>query len=471
MENKSIYPKDFLWGVASSAYQSEGAYKEDGKSLSNQDKLNGTNGFHDTTVTADFYHHYKEDIKLMAEMGLKSFRFSISWSRLFPDGETYNPKGGEFYNNVIDELLKYNITPMITIYHFEHPQVLQDKFNGWYSEQMIDYYMIFAKKVFELYGDRVKYYLTICEQNNVVIYPHLIGGYPEGVDIERWRMQVLRVMSLCSAKAIKLCHKMIPDAKIGACYSFPPSYPASSSPEDVIAAMNENDHRDFYGMDLVYKHYQKPWIVNYYKEKGIDIELSKSDIETLSDCKPDFIAYNYYRSNTAKECPKEVETVQPKFNLSGKKGNITYSKFPGLYQNCANEHLEKNEWDWAIDAKGLYISLRMLYDRYNLPIMVVENGLGAYDKVENGLINDECRIDYLKKHIEQLTRAISDGIEVWGYYIWSFTDVMSTSNGFSKRYGLVYVDRTDDDPKQCKRVCKNSYYWYKDVIKKNGGID
>lgn len=472
MEHRKIhsFQEGFLWGAATAAYQVEGAYREDGKGLSNQDILNGTNAFHDTAVTADFYHRYKEDIALMGEMGLKSFRFSVAWTRIYPDGKTLNRKGIEFYDDIINELLKYNIEPMVTIYHFDHPYELQKAYGGWYSDCMIEDYLRFARTCFEEFGDRVKYWLTICEQNNIVLYPDLIGGYLEDVDIDTWRMQVTRVMSLCSAKAINMCHEIIKDAKIGASYSFPPSYPASSSPDDVLAAMNENDFRDFYGMDLVYRARQNPWVIRYYEERGIDIRLTEEDMEILRSCRPDFIAYNYYRTNVAKGCPLESGQIQPGFNLTGKKGSITYPVFPGLYQGTGNAALEKSDWDWTIDPEGLRISLRMLYDRYAVPVMIVENGLGAYDQVEDGKVHDPYRIEYLKKHVEQLQLAICDGIEVWGYYVWSFVDVMSTSNGYNKRYGLVYVDRTDNSPKELKRICKDSYYWYQELLKVNGNI-
>lgn len=465
---KALFPDNFLWGAATAAYQVEGAISAEGKGVSVQDSKNFSSTFHDTTVTSDHYHRFREDIALMKALGLKSYRFSLAWTRIYPDGRTLNPQGIAFYNQLIDELIKNDIEPLVTLYHFDHPQVLQEEFGGWYGEQMIEHFCSFAETCFRAFGDRVRWFMTICESNNVVLYPDLIGGVPAGVDVEVWRFQVSRVMALANARVIRRCQTLLPEAKIGPCIGYAIAYPATCAPQDVMAALNEDEFRTFYPLDLLCLGRQNPTVVNFFARQGLDIRLPDAELEEIKACRPDFIAFNYYQSDVAKACPVASEEAQPGFNQDGKKGGFTYPRFPGLYAGDSNPYLERNDWDWEIDPVGLRLACRKLFDRYQRPLMITENGLGARDCLVDGQINDVYRIDYLQKHIEQMGLAISDGVPVLGYYPWSFIDLMSTSNGYNKRYGFVYVDREDDDIKTLTRYKKASFYWYQKVIASNG---
>lgn len=462
------FPDDFLWGAATAAYQVEGAFDEEGKGLSVQDAKNFSNPVHNTTVTSDHYHRFREDVALMKSLGLKSYRFSIAWTRIYPDGVTLNPQGIIFYNQLIDELLKQGIEPLVTLYHFDHPQALQQAWGGWYDDRMIDYFARFAQTCFNEFGDRVSYFMTLCESNNVVLYPDLIGGVPEGVAVEAWRFQVSRIMALANAKVITLCHEILPQAKIGPCIGYAVAYAATCAPQDVLAAMNEDEFRTFYPLDLLCLGRQNPTVVSFFAQRGLDIRLAEHERITLKNVRPDFIAFNYYQSDVAKYCPLASQETQPGFNADGQKGGFKYPHFPGLYAGDSNPYLQRNDWDWEIDPVGLRIACRKLYDRYQLPLMITENGLGACDSLIGGEINDVYRINYLQQHIAQMRLAISDGVPIWGYYPWSFMDVMSTSNGYHKRYGFVYIDRDDQQLKTLRRIKKASFYWYQQVISSNG---
>lgn len=468
-KTKGSFPSDFLWGAATAAFQVEGAWDEDGKGVSIQDVRNEHPIFNDIRVTSDHYHRFQEDVALMKELGLKSYRLSIAWTRIFPDGKTLNQKGIDFYNALLDALVAQDIEPLVTLYHFDQPQALQDAYGGWYDRRMCDDFTAFAKVCFTHFGDRVHHWLTICEQNNIVMYPSLCGGVNEGVEIEKWRYTLTHHMCIASAMVIQLCHEMLPNAKIGPCVGYSPSYPATCHPQDMMACMNEDDFRTFYALDLICFGRRHKLVCAYLQEHEIDVPISKEDMKLLKHTNPDFIAFNYYQSDVAKACPLQEEETQPGFNMEGKKGAITYAKFPGLYQGSGNPYLERNDWDWEIDPVGFRIAFRKLYDRYQLPLMVTENGLGAYDKLEDGdVVHDAYRIDYLSKHIDQMREAISDGCEIIAYYPWSFMDVISSSNGYKKRYGFVYVNRDDEDLLDLRRIKKDSFAWYQNVIKTNG---
>ncbi|WP_380182132.1 glycoside hydrolase family 1 protein [Kalamiella sp. sgz302252] len=465
---QAAFPADFLWGAATAAYQVEGAFDRDGKGVSVQDAKNHCNAFHDTSVTSDHYHRFREDVALMKELGLKSYRFSIAWTRIYPDGVTLNQPGIAFYHQLIDVLLENDITPLITLYHFDHPQALQERYSGWYSDRMIDDFLRFAETCFRSFGDRVRHFMTICESNNVVLYPDLIGGVPQGVEVETWRFQVSRVMALANARVIKLCRQLLPQASIGPCIGYAVAYPATCAPEDVLAALNEDEFRTFYPLDLLCLGRQNPAVVSFFARRGLDIRLPPDELAEIGSVKPDFIAFNYYQSDVAKHCPEESRQQQPDFNPDGQQGGFTYPAFPGLYAGDSNPYLPRNDWDWEIDPVGLRIACRRLYDRYQLPLMITENGLGARDTLADGEIADLYRIDYLQKHLVQMRLAMAEGVPVLGYYAWSFMDVMSTSNGYGKRYGFVYVDREDKDLKTLKRFKKASFYWYQNVIESQG---
>lgn len=465
--NEINFPKDFLWGAGTSAFQVEGAYNEDGKGLTSADlhSFLKSDVQADTKVTVDFYHKYEEDIKLMSELGLKSFRFSISWARIFPNGndENANEIGADFYDKVIDLLVKYNIEPIITLYHFDIPQNLVETYNGWASRKCIDDYERYVSYCFKRYGDRVKYWITINEQRVIVESKSLIGFKKDAEDWEIIRHQMNHHLFLANAKAIKLCHKILPNAKIGPAVSYMTTYPASSKPEDVFAAKELEDIWSFATMDVYYYGEYPKYFKEYMKEQNISIQIEESDFETLKNSRPDFMGVNWYQTATVKyndEGEKEEKRDQIEPTTMGLGGRVKITK---------NPNLEHTKWGWPIDPKGFRLALRKVYERYHIPIIITENGLGAIDVLgEDNKIHDEYRIDFLRHHILSIKNALNDGVEVIAYSYWSYMDILSSSSGMSKRYGLVYVDRDEFDAKELKRIKKDSYYFYKDVIKTNG---
>lgn len=464
MEHKKLknFSEDFLWGASTSAYQVEGGWNEDGKGPSVQDMAEHPENTSDFKISIDHYHHYKEDIKLFAEMGLKAYRFSIAWSRILPKGfGEINHKGIEFYNNLINELLSYNIEPIVTMYHFDLPYSLEKK-GGWSNYDIVDLFENYGKILFSNFGDRVKYWLTINEQNIMILNNKAVGIPNLSTENPQKELyQQNHHMLLAQAKVMKLCHTMCPDAKIGPAPNIAYIYPASSDPEDVLAAQNFSSIRNWLYLDAaVFGRYNNTaW--SYMKEKNITPNIKKGDEEILSEAKPDFIAFNYYSTITASK--------KPSFDFNTDQQGATGEQ--GVYYITSNPNLEKTEFNWEIDPIGFRITLREISDRYNLPLLVSENGLGAFDKLEKGdVVNDDYRIDYLRKHIEQAKLAVTDGVQLIGYCPWSAIDLVSTHQGFKKRYGFIYVNRDEFDLKDLRRIRKKSFYWYKNVIKSNGKI-
>ncbi|MBC2456347.1 glycoside hydrolase family 1 protein [Clostridium beijerinckii] len=459
------FPKNFLWGASTSAYQVEGAYNEDGKGLSVQDTKEPFPGTPDFKVSSDHYHHYKEDVALFAEMGFKTYRFSIAWTRIIPNGVgDVNPKGIEFYNNLINELLSYGIEPLVTMYHFDLPDALQRE-GGWSNRKTADAFVNYAKVLFENFGDRVRYWLTINEQNMMILHGGAIGTVNDGVEnIEKELYKQNHHMMLAQAQTMKLCHSMCPKAKIGPAPNISSIYPASSRPEDILAASNQSSIRNWLYLDMAVHGRYNPIAWSYMVEKGIEPTIEDGDMEILKGGNPDFIAFNYYCTGTAEESKiddKEVST-------QGGDQQIAVGDL-GVYKGASNPNLEKTQFGWEIDPIGFRNTLREVYERYNLPIIITENGLGAYDNVEeNDTINDDYRIDYLRKHIEQARLAITDGVDLIGYCPWSAIDLISTHQGFKKRYGFIYVNRDEFDLKDLRRIRKKSFFWYKKVIETNG---
>ncbi|WP_160670980.1 glycoside hydrolase family 1 protein [Clostridium sp. C8-1-8] len=459
------FPKDFLWGASTSAYQVEGANLIDGKGPSCQDVKKVPEGTSELDVCADQYHRYKEDVALMAEMGFKVYRFSISWSRLIPEGTgEVNPKGVEYYNNLIDECLKHNIIPLVTMFHFDMPAAL-DKRGGWSKRESIDWFVNFAKVMYENFGDRVKHWLTINEQNVLTLAGEVIGTamIPEGcTNIRKEIYQQNHHMLVAQAKAMALCHEMIKDAKIGPAPNISLVYAASCKPEDNLAAQNFNAIRNWLYLDMaVYGKYNSlAW--SYLEEIDAVPEIEEGDMEILASGKPDFIGFNYY--NTATVQASDMEASE-----AGKKDQQKSMGEPGVFKGFKNPNLPTTQFGWEIDPEGFRATMREIYSRYRLPLIVTENGLGAYDKLEqDGSIHDPYRIEYLRKHIEQLRLAITDGVDMMGYCPWSAIDLISTHEGMVKRYGFIYVDREEFDLKTLDRYRKDSFYWYKKVIDSNG---
>ncbi|MDD6561226.1 MAG: glycoside hydrolase family 1 protein [Lactimicrobium massiliense] len=458
------FAENFLWGASTSAYQVEGASLEDGKGPSCQDVKEVPAGTSDLKVCADEYHHYKEDIALFAEMGFKVYRFSISWSRMIPQGTgEVNPKGIAYYSNLINECLKYNIVPLVTMFHFDMPAALDER-GSWSNPDSVDWFVNFAKVMFENFGDRVKYWLTINEQNMLTLVGPVIGTLhiPAGTtNVLKETYQQNHHMLVAQAKAMALCHKMIPDAKIGPAPNISLVYAASCKPEDVLASQNFNAIRNWLYLDMaVYGRYNN-LVWSYLEENDATPEFAPGDEEALANGHPDFIGFNYYSTATVAYSDGS-EALKDGDQQSA--GGI-----PGVYKTVKNPNLPRTEFNWEIDPIGFRNTLREVYSRYHLPIIITENGLGAYDTLgEDGKIHDTYRINYLRAHIEQIRLAITDGVEMMGYCPWSAIDLISTHEGMRKRYGFVYVDRDEFDLKTMKRYRKDSFYWYKKVIASNG---
>lgn len=473
------FPKDFLWGGATAANQFEGGWQEGGKGPSCSDMCTG--GSHTTSKritreieegtfypsheAIDFYHRYKEDIALFAEMGFKIFRLSIAWTRIFPTGmeEKPNEAGLEFYDKVFDECKKYGIEPLVTISHYEMPFALTEKYNGWSSRECIDLYVKYCEAIFERYKNKVKYWLTFNEINAGTMP---LGGYlslgilnegtvnfTEQVDIPQLRFQGLHHQLVASAKAVKLAHEKYPQFKMGCMLIHVPNYPYNCNPDNIIAYQKENQIKNYLCGDVQARGEYPAFAKRYFEENNIEIKMETGDLETLKEGAVDFYTFSYYMST----CIDET-------------GEVSDSTSGNILHGVKNPYLESSDWGWQIDPKGLRYSLNELYDRYRLPLMVVENGLGAYDKLEeDGSINDDYRIEYLKSHIEQMKEAIGDGVELIGYTPWGCIDLVSASTGeMAKRYGFIYVDKYDDGTGDLSRKRKKSFYWYKKVIDTNG---
>lgn len=459
------FPKEFLWGASTSAYQVEGASLINGKGPSCQDVKEIPAGTSDLTVCSDHYHHYKEDIALMAEMGFKVYRFSIAWTRILPLGTgEINPKGIDFYNKIIDECLKYDIVPLVTMFHFDMPAEL-DKRGGWSKRESIDWFVDFAKILFENYGDRVKYWLTINEQNMLTLAGPAIGSLAIPEDCENEEKEIYQQnhhMLVAQAKVMSICHEMIPHAQIGPAPNIALGYAASCKPEDVIASQNYNAIRNWLYLDAsvygIYNHL----VAAFLKEHDLFPEIAEDDLTIMKNGKPDYIGVNYYTTDTC-EASDGSEVKDPNGDQQ------TAGVEAGFYRGYQNPHLDHTEFGWEIDPMGLRATLREVYSRYHLPIIITENGLGAYDTLtEDHRVHDSYRIDYLRKHIIQMKEAILDGVELISYCPWSALDLISTHEGMRKRYGFIFVDREEFDIKECARYKKDSFYWYKKVIATNG---
>lgn len=456
------FPENFLWGASSSAYQVEGAYQEDGKGLSVQDIHEPPKGITDFKVASDHYHHFKEDIKLMAELGLKAYRFSIAWTRIIPDGDgEINQKGLDFYDELINELLKYDIEPVVTMYHFDLPYALHQK-GGWANRATVDAFERYARILLEQYGDRVKYWLTINEQNVMINHPNAMN--PGRVPSKKELYQQCHHMFIAGAKAMILCHELCKDAKIGPAPNITAIYPEKCNPSDVIAADNWECIRCWLYLDVaVYGRYN-PTAWAYMEEKGYVPEILEGDMEILKVGKPDYLGVNYYATATVSASKNDGHDTQPR---SGDQQVMIGEE--GVYRAAKNPYLEETEFGWMIDSIGLRVTLRRIYDRYHLPLLITENGLGAKDELtRDGKVHDTYRIDYFTRHFHQAQLAITDGVELLGFCPWAVMDLVSTHQGYGKRYGFIYVDREEEDIKEMKRYKKDSFAWYQNVIKENG---
>lgn len=465
------FPQNFLWGSATAAYQVEGAWNEDGKGPSIWDLYSklpgttymGTNG----DVAVDHYHRYVEDVQTMADMGLQTYRFSIAWSRILPQGSgEVNPLGVAFYNNLINELIKHNIEPMITLYHWDLPQALQDKYAGWESREIIDDFVNYAKVCFENFGDRVKYWIVMNEPNVFTNHGYLTALHPPGVQDETRALNVGHNTALAHAKTVLLGREMLPEgAVIGSSIAYSPGYAASDKAEDQEALRKFYDHSIWWWFDPYFKGEYPAEALAYHQEKHQAPTILEGDMETLKAgaqaCQ--FIGVNYYCTQMIAHNAEGVG--QAKMNTTGEKGTTQEHGVPGLYKHVRNTKLEYTDWDWAIDPDGLRYGMVQLKDRYGLPIIISENGLGAVDPIdETGFVDDQPRIKYLADHLKAVERALAEGVEVWSYCTWSYIDLLSWLNGYKKQYGFIYVDHNNN----LARSKKASFFWYKEVIATNG---
>lgn len=492
------FPEGFLWGGATAANQIEGAWNEGGRGPATSDfsrlvtkHIRDTEGTFDQRVPhnaassgmiedmkahpenwelpkrrgIDFYHTYKEDIALLAEMGFKVFRMSISWSRIYPNGddETANEEGLAFYDRVFDECIKHGIEPMVTLCHFDTPLHLAEKYDGFLSRHTVDAFVKYCETVFKRYKNKVKYWLTFNEINNVLSNPYTSSGLifegskdPNAGNcyLGEWqkKFQAVHNQMVASAKAVKLCHDIIPNAKTGNMLCRLENYAESSKPEDQLQVLFE-DHFNFFFTD-VQAQGEYPYYINRVFDKlGIKIEMESDDIEVLKNGKVDFITISYYMTYIMRY-----------------KGETVPVPTGRLVSDIKNPHLPMSEWGWTIDPIGFRITLNRIYDRYHLPIFISENGFGALDNLdENGYAEDDYRIEYMKKHVEQMKEAIADGVDVFGYAWWGPIDLVSSGTSeMTKRYGMISVDLDDYGKGSGKRGRKKSFYYYKKLIASNG---
>ena len=461
------FKNGFLWGGAVAANQLEGAYNVDGKGLSIADVLRGGNvntprvidengpieGMNYPSWEAiDFYHRFEGDIELFAQMGFKCFRTSIAWSRIFPQGDESEPNeaGLAFYDRLFDCMLKHNIEPVITLSHFEMPLGLVTKYGGWTNRKCIDFFVRFAKVCFERYQNKVKYWMTFNEINSPILIRNYLPDYPK--EAVRASLQSLHHQFVASARAVRAAHRINPEMMVGAMLAGVCSYPLTSNPDDVLANQRRLQDEFFYSGDTMARGAYPYYAKRLWEEYDVTLSTEPQDFVDLSEGKVDMVTFSYYSTS----CITTDESAEKA------KGNFT--------TGAKNPYLKYSEWGWSIDGKGLRYFLNELYGRYGLPLMVVENGLGAVDELEaDGSVHDPYRIAYTREHVLAMKEALEDGVQLLGYTYWGCIDLVSASTGeMKKRYGFIYVDRNNDGSGTCKRYKKDSFYWYQKVIATNG---
>ena len=467
MSSASTFPTGFHWGGATAANQIEGAFDAGGKGLSIQDvmprgivgaRTPGPTPDNLKLVGIDFYHRYADDIALLAGMGFTMFRLSIAWSRIFPNGddETPNEEGLAFYDAVFDELARHGIEPLVTISHYETPLALAERYNGWVSRELIGFYERYVRVLFDRYGSRVKYWLTFNEINSVLHEPFMNGAIssPREELSPTDLYQAVHHELVASALATRIAHETVPGAQVGCMILAIPVYPLTPDPADVVAAM-EADHRNLFFGDVHARGAYPGYMLRYFREQGIDLHITDADRELLGHT-VDFVSFSYYLSVCETATSARTDDIE---------GNV----FGGV----SNPTLPASAWGWQVDPVGLRIVANQYWDRWQKPLFVVENGLGARDQLVEvdgvATVLDDYRIDYLNDHLVQLHEAIADGVDVRGYLSWGCIDLVSNSTAqMSKRYGYVYVDRNDDGSGSLARHKKKSYDWYAEVIRTNG---
>ena len=468
------FSKNFLWGGASAANQCEGGIEEGGRGLANVDvcpagedrsavitghkKMLRMDGYHKypAAEAVDFYHRFREDIRLFGEMGFKVYRMSIAWTRIFPNGDEETPReeGLRFYEDVFKECQKYGIQPLVTISHFDCPVYLIEQYGGWRNRKMIDFYLRLCQTLFTRYKDYVTNWLTFNEINMILHAPFMGAGlcFEEGEDEEKVKYQAAHHELVASALATKLAHEVNPENKVGCMFAAGSAYPYSCKPEDVWEAL-QTDQENYFFVDVQARGYYPSYAVKRLERKGVFPQMQPEDQEILRRYPVDFISFSYYNSRCI-AASEEQEKAE---------GN--------LFQSAKNPYLKFSDWGWPIDPLGLRITLNEIYDRYQKPMFVVENGLGAVDCPDGeGYVEDDYRIDYLREHIRAMRAAVEeDGVELMGYTSWAPIDLISAGTGeMKKRYGFVYVDKQEDGSGTLDRIKKKSFYWYQKVIKTNG---
>ncbi len=464
---------NFLWGAASAAYQVEGAWNEDGKGPSIWDDFTKNSGatFKNSNgdVAVDHYHRYKDDVALMKEAGLKAYRFSVSWPRIFPKGEgSVNEAGLKFYDNLIDELLKNKIVPVVTLHHWDVPQSLMQEYGAWESRKIIEHFDLFCRTLFGCFGDRVLNWITWNEQNYHLMHAYVNGLHPPAVKDRKRFYEANHIALLANAKVIQSFRQMNRKGMIGPSFAYSPSYSSTPHPDDILACEMADEFINSWWLNAYVAGTYPETVMRWLENNNLAQTILPGDFELLKMGKPDFIGINYYQSLTYERNPLEGGTTEGHFNTTGIKGSGTDSGIPGLFKTVKNSTLERTAWDWNIDPAGLRFGLSRLYNRYSLPLMITENGLGDFDQITcESEIHDYARIEYLKSHVLAMQATIQDGVPALGYFVWSFTDVLSWLNGYQKRYGLVYVNRDETDLKDLRRIKKKSFFWYRDWIRSN----
>lgn len=463
IENIKEFPKKFLWGGAVAANQCEGAYLEGNKGLSVADiSPCGIRGPYDKEVipqkyyphqeAVDFYHAFPEDLTLMKELGLKCFRTSIAWSRIFPNGdeEVPNEEGLKFYDKLFDEIIKNGMEPIVTISHYEMPLNLINKYGGWRNRGLIDFYLNYCKVIFERYHDKVKYWLSFNEMNNMLDFYYVASGFEieEGENEVEAIYQAAHYMFVASAKSVKLLKEIDSTCKIGCMVNSSTLYPATCHPMDVFGAY-VGRRRKYFFMDVQVNGKYPKYIERVWRENDVDLDILPEDLEELKNT-VDFISFSYYRSNTYSY------------------GEQTHSDTGGFISK-PNPYLERTDFDWQIDPLGLRYVCNEITDLFHKPIFIVENGMGTKEILNNGTVEDDYRIDFLKEHLKAVYEAIQDGCDIMGYTYWGPFDIVSAGTAqMEKRYGFVYIDKDDKGNGSLKRYKKKSFDFYKKVIATNG---
>lgn len=461
--------EDFLWGGALSNVQAEGGYLEDGKGLNVYDTLEVVPEpgiapmFCDTAVATDHYHHYKEDIDYMAEMGFKAYRFSVVWSRIHPmgDDEKPNEAGLAYYEDMVDYLLEKGIEPVVSLVHFDMPDHLAKEYNGFLNKKVIDFYEKHVASVVERLKGKVKYYITYNEINLAPYHPSLVAGAhkPDDMNQEELFAQLTVNVEVAHAKAVEVIKRIDPKAQVGGMLGHAPFYPLTCKSEDILAADFKNKMHNYLPFDIMTSGELPVYFLNFMNQRHISVDYSEEErrIVKSASTKLDYLAFSYYRSNVQ----SSFEDIE----------DLTELENAILFDNrgLKNPHYQANEWGWQIDSEGLRYSLVDFYHRYHKPLFIVENGIGIDEKLVNGKVYDDERISYYQKHITSIKRAVlHDGVDLMGYLAWSPIDFLSSHKEIRKRYGFVYVNRDFEDLLDLKRYPKKSFYWYQKVIQTQG---